>query len=127
MLNEDPRATCHGSTVTATRPTAAGFAWFSAQTERSSAQPTALYGAEWARIWVTRSTSRSAITRSKTHWDFLTNRAGSIPSLMTAEANVTSWPAKDNHYERVRDLLSAAQQTKLNAAAGGNIFDGAAQ
>jgi hypothetical protein len=38
-----------------------------------------------------------------------------------------SAPAKDNHYERVRDLLSATQQTKLNAAAGGNIFEGTEQ
>jgi hypothetical protein len=82
--------------------------------------------AEWNNTTLFKKTGNE-LDWTKMYWDFLTNRAGSIPSLMTAEASVTSWPAKDNHYERVRDLLSATQQTKLNAAAGGNIFEGTEQ
>jgi hypothetical protein len=82
--------------------------------------------AEWTNTTLFHKTGNE-LDWTKMYWDFATNRAGSIPNLMAAEAAVTSWPAQDNHYDRVANLLSSTQRTKLNGAAGGNIFEGVDQ
>ncbi len=64
---------------------------------------------------------------TKMYWDFLTNQTGSVSALMAAEAAVTSWPAQDDHFLRIRAQLNATQRGKLNSAGAGNIFDGSAQ